>query len=199
MDLQLSGPCRQDSLRRELLQRGFSRRDFGKIALLLGGSAATLPFYGEAALAQLSQVKNIPPDAVKINANENPLGPAPEAIEAMQKVLAQGGRYAYNLTDEFRETLAAQSGLSSEHVLPFAGSSTRLTQAVLAFTSPTRSFVVCRPRLRSRRAAAKFIGAKTVKRAADQDAMPTTSRPWPRPTPMPAWSTSAIPTTRLAR
>ena len=86
MRTRLSNPCQHDFLR-----RGFSRRDFGKIAMLLGGGAATLPFYGEAALAQLSQVKNIPPDAVKINANENPLGPAPEAIEAIAAG-AQSGR-----------------------------------------------------------------------------------------------------------
>ena len=40
---------------RELLARGFSRRDFFKVASLMG-AAASLPFYGEAALAQLSQV-----------------------------------------------------------------------------------------------------------------------------------------------
>ena len=34
-------------------------------------------------MAQLSKTGPIPPDAVKINANENPLGPCPEAIEAI--------------------------------------------------------------------------------------------------------------------
>ena len=64
---------------------------------------AVAPCWNEAALAQLSAVKNIPPDAVKINANENPLGPAPGALEAIARVLADGGRYSYNLTDEFCE------------------------------------------------------------------------------------------------
>ncbi len=61
--------------RRELLQRGFSRRDFGRIAALLtaGGS---LPFYNESVLAQgLSALPSLPPDAVRLNANENPMGP----------------------------------------------------------------------------------------------------------------------------
>ncbi len=127
------------------------------------GAGATLPFYGESALAQLSQLKNIPPDAVRINANENPLGPAPEAIEAMLAVLSNGGRYSYGLTDEFRETMAAQSNLAPEQVLPFAGSSAPLTQSVLAFTSPSRSFVTCDPGYESGELAARFIGAKVIR------------------------------------
>jgi histidinol-phosphate/aromatic aminotransferase/cobyric acid decarboxylase-like protein len=157
MKLRLSAAVKQN-----FLERGFSRRDFGRIALL-AGAGATLPFFGEAALAQLSQVKGMPADAVKINANENPLGPAPEAIEAVRAVLAQGGRYSYGLTDEFRETLAAQSGLSSDHVAAFPGSSAPLTQSVLAFTSPERSFVVCDPGYEAGELAARFIGAKVTR------------------------------------
>jgi histidinol-phosphate aminotransferase len=148
--------------RQRFLERGFSRRDFGKIAALMSGAAA-LPFYNEAALAQLSQVKGMPADAVKINANENPLGPAPEAIEAMTRILADGGRYSYGLTDEFCQTLAEQEGLPVDHVRAFAGSSAPLTQSVLAFTSPTRSFVTCDPGYESGEAAARYIGAKTTR------------------------------------
>ncbi|MBX7169281.1 MAG: pyridoxal phosphate-dependent aminotransferase, partial [Pirellulales bacterium] len=145
---------------RDFLRRGFSRRDFGRIAALLGAGAA-LPFYGEAALAQLSQVGEIPPDAVKINANENPLGPCPQAIEAIQAVLAKGGRYCYDLTDKFKQLLAAQEGLDVGQVAAFAGSSAPLTQAVLAFTSPTKSFVTADPGYEAGELAARFIGAKT--------------------------------------
>lgn len=151
-----------ERFQREFLERGFSRRQFGRIAALLG-AGATLPFYGEAALAQLSQVKDMPADAVKINANENPLGPAPEAIEAMTAILKQGGRYDYGLTDEFRDALAADAGLAPQYVQPFAGSSAPLTQAVLAFTSPERSFVTCEPGYEAGERAAKFIGAKVIR------------------------------------
>ena len=41
---------------------------------MMGAGAAALPFYNEPALAQLSKV-DAPPDAVLLNANENPLGP----------------------------------------------------------------------------------------------------------------------------
>jgi histidinol-phosphate aminotransferase len=147
----------------ELLKRGFSRRHFGRVATLMGAGAASLPFFGEHALAQLSQVKGMPADAVKINANENPLGPCQEAMDAIHSVAKMGGRYTYELTDEFRETLAAQSGVMPNAVLPYPGSSAPLHQTVLGFCSPTKSFVTADPGYEAGERAAKFIGAKVVK------------------------------------
>lgn len=144
---------------RELLARGFSRRDFFRIASLMG-AAASLPFYGEAALAQLSNVGEIPPDAVLINANENPLGPCPQAIAAMGEILKQGGRYHFEKTGQLCNLLAAQENLSPDQVQVFAGSSGPLVQAVVAFTSPSKSFVVADPGYEAGEHAARFIGAK---------------------------------------
>jgi histidinol-phosphate aminotransferase len=76
----------------DLLKRGFSRRSFGRLASVVAAGAA-LPFYNERALAQLSMVKSMPADAVKINANENPMGPCPEAADAIYNVVKKGGRY----------------------------------------------------------------------------------------------------------
>src|SRR5215510_8638340 len=93
---------------RDLANRGFSRRSFGRIAAMMSAGAA-LPLMTEPALAQLSRIRGaIPADAVKIDANENPLGPCKEAIDAIHGVLSQGGRYVYDETDKFVETLAEQ-------------------------------------------------------------------------------------------
>jgi histidinol-phosphate/aromatic aminotransferase/cobyric acid decarboxylase-like protein len=146
----------------DFLKRGFSRRSLGRIAAMLT-TGATLPFFNEPALAQLSMVKSMPPDAVKINANENPLGPCPEAAEAIYKVIKGGGRYMYEETFAFRETLAEGEGLKPSYVQPFAGSSAPLHQAVLAFTGPNKSFVTGDPGYEAGERAAKFIGAKVVK------------------------------------
>ncbi len=63
----------------ELLKKGFSRRALGRFATMITAGAA-LPFYNEPVMAQLSRVRGaMPADAVIINANENPLGPCPEA------------------------------------------------------------------------------------------------------------------------
>src|SRR2546426_339606 len=125
----------------ELLKRGFTRRSFGRFATLLT-AGATLPFYNESALAQLSDVGTIPPDAVKINANENPLGPCPEAADAIHNVVKKGGRYLYEETGTFVKTTAEIEGLKPDYVMPFAGSSDPLHRIVLAFCSPEKSLVV---------------------------------------------------------
>ena len=144
--------------------RGMSRRAFGRV-LALATAGAALPFYSEASLAraQLSNAGPLPPGAVKINANENPLGPCAEAAEAVRRVAAHGGRYMYGDTDAFAEALAARLGVKPQYVLPFAGSSDPLHRAVLAFTSPARSFVVADPGYEAGGRAAAFVGARVHK------------------------------------
>jgi histidinol-phosphate aminotransferase len=123
-------------------------------------AGATLPFHGESALAQLSMVSNMPADAVKINANENPMGPCPEAAEAMYSVVKKGGRYMYEETFIFQKALADQEGVKPNYVQAYAGSSLPLHHAVMAFTGPAKSFVTADPGYEAGERAAEFIGAK---------------------------------------
>jgi histidinol-phosphate aminotransferase len=144
------------------LSGAISRRGFGRLAML-ATAAATLPFYSEATLAQLSRVGPMPEGAVKINANENPLGPCPEAAEAIHQMVQKGGRYLYEETDTFSKLLAEQEGVKPDYILPFAGSSDPLHRTVLAYTSPTKSLVMGDPGYEAGARAAEFIGAKVVK------------------------------------
>jgi histidinol-phosphate aminotransferase len=148
--------------KREFLKRGFSRRTLGRFATLLG-AGATLPFYNEPAMAQLSAIGRLPAGAVKINANENPMGPCKEALEAMHKGLVDGGRYLYEETFDFAKLLGEQEGLKPEYVLPFPGSSDPLHRAVMAFTSPSKSFVQADPGYEAGGRAADFVGSKVVR------------------------------------
>src|SRR6266568_8484573 len=85
--------------------RGFSRRDIGRIASLIT-AGATLPFYNEYAMAQDAEQRMtrgaggarraIDPEMVRISSNENPMGPCKEGLEAMAKVAPQGWRYSPN-------------------------------------------------------------------------------------------------------
>lgn len=147
---------------KDLISRGFSRRNFGRISAMLA-AGATLPFYNEPALAQLSMIGPLPPDAVKINANENPLGPCPEAAEAIYNVIRKGGRYLYEETFTFAKVLASQEGVAPDFVMPFAGSSDPLHRAVLGFTSPTKSLVMADPGYEAGSRAAEFVGSKVVR------------------------------------
>jgi histidinol-phosphate aminotransferase len=154
--------CLNTEQKRDLQERGFSRRNFGRIATMLTAGAA-LPFYNEPAMAQLSAIRGpMPPDAVKINANENPLGPCPEAVAAIHAILPNGGRYLYEETFGMQEILAEQEGVKANYVQPYAGSSAPLHQAVLAFTSPTKPFVTADPGYEAGERAARFIGAKVI-------------------------------------
>ena len=114
-------------------------------------------------MAQLSKVTNVPPGAVMINANENPLGPCPEAMEAVHNIVAKGGRYLYGETDKLQTAMAQQEGLDLESVRIFVGSSPALHQAVLAFTSPTRPLVTADPGYEAGGRAAEFIGSPVIK------------------------------------
>src|SRR5580693_4452220 len=151
----------------DLLKRGFSRRSFGRLATVITAGAA-LPFYNERALAQLSMVRNLPSDAVKINANENPMGPCPEAAEAIHAIVQKGGRYLYEETFAMASTLAEQEGVkfswdpSASYVQAFAGSSDPLHRAVLAFCSKDKPFVVADPGYEAGARAAKYIGASVI-------------------------------------
>jgi len=150
----------------DFLQRerghGLTRRDFVRMATLLT-AGASLPFYNELTLAQdLKAIASIPPDAVRLNANENPMGPCPAALEAIRAIVPQGGRYHFDQTQAFAEAMAASEGLPATHVLPAAGSSDPLHRCVLAFTSPSRPLVIANPGYEAPERAAKFVGAKVI-------------------------------------
>jgi histidinol-phosphate aminotransferase len=153
--LRLDQPCNPPE--------GLTRRDFARMAALLAAGAA-LPFYNESTLAQdIKAIARIPPDAIKLNANENPLGPCPDALEAIRKVVPLSGRYLFHETYAFVETMAASEGLPTSHVLPSAGSSDPLHRAVLAFTSPSRPLITAEPGYEAPEGAARFMKAKVIK------------------------------------
>jgi histidinol-phosphate aminotransferase len=146
---------------KDFLKRGFSRRSFGRIATVLA-AGSTLPFYNESAMAQLSKVDNVPTDAVMINSNENPLGPSKEALEAVHRIAANGGRYMYGETDKVQKLLSEQEGVKLDYIRIYPGSSAPLHQAVLAFTSPDKPLVMADPGYEAGARAARFIGSKVV-------------------------------------
>ena len=81
-----------------------SRRSFMQMATAAVGAVPILSeshfAWAQSRRGGLPFPTNIPPDAVLINANENPLGPCAAACEAIAKVVPMGGRYdhALNLT-----------------------------------------------------------------------------------------------------
>lgn len=152
-----------------------SRRSFLRYAAM----AAATPILTEAHLARAAQaaIKPAPtggrrhdfflappPDAVLINANENPLGPCQAARDAIAKLVPTGGRYdLYGETDKLIKTFSSQHNLSEDHMAVYAGSSEPLHYTVLAFTSPERGLVIADPSYEAPMAAAMSSGAKIHK------------------------------------
>ncbi len=174
------------------LHSGRSRRSF----LRLAGLAAAVPLLSETQLAHAALLEPqaatplhtipksshrhggrasklagaIPADAVFINANENPMGPSPAAIAAIAAAAAKGGRYdPANYVDTLTDLVAKQNGISPESVAIYAGSTEPLHFSVLAFTSPTRPYVMADPGYEAGATAALDSGAKVIRTALTKD------------------------------
>ena len=134
-----------------LLRKGFSRRQLGRIASLLTAGAA-LPFYNEFAMAQDAQRRMgmgrrmMDPDTVRINQNENPMGPCKEGLEAMFQIAPKGWRYSPgNEQGELTQAIAEVEGVPANCISLYAGSSDPLHRVSCAFTSPGHSWTMGDP------------------------------------------------------
>ena len=140
----------------------FSRRSFLHSSAAAASAALACRILTEPMLAY-AQLKSPPKGGVLLNANENPLGPAAVARQAVANITPDGGRYHFDLTEELVSTFAQQQDLKPEYVLAFAGSSPALYYAVAAFTSPRASFVTADPGYEAGTHAAEAVGARVVK------------------------------------
>lgn len=113
--------------RRSLIALGAALPLFGRLETALAGPAA------------------VPSDQVLLNYNESPYGPAPAAREAMQRGIADSGRYPYADMYALAALFARQHGIADDQVMVCAGSMAALRYAVLAFTGPERGVVMATP------------------------------------------------------
>ncbi len=139
-----------------------TRRSFLQVSAAAAAVAVGFRIVTEPMLAAAAS-RPYPKDAVLINANENPLGPCGVACGAVNDVASQGGRYSFWMTDDLLKTFSAMEGLKPHYLSAFPGSSGLLHYAVLAFTSPTKSYVTADPGYEAGAHAAKIAGARIVK------------------------------------
>ncbi len=146
-----------------------SRRSFLQLGVA-GPAVLASGILGESFFAASVRAASLPrgpfpKDAVIIDANENPLGPCSVAREAIAEISGDCGRYSFWLTEDLAKRFAAQEGLKPEYVRPFPGSGEPLHFSVLAFTSPSKSYVTADPGYEAGMHAAKISGARVVKTA----------------------------------
>ncbi len=128
-----------------LISGQLSRRDFSRL-LALGAAGIALPRGStEGQLAYTALRGLVPPNAIRINSNENPLGPSDAALSAMQALGAEDGRYPFAPEKALEKHIAELEGLPAGYVELYNGSSDPLHRAVLAFTEPGKAYVYGEP------------------------------------------------------
>ena len=98
--------------------------------------------------AATGQASAAPTNAVRLNSNENPVGPSAKVMDAMLAVLPISCRYpdkAPNAEPALVEVIAKVNGTVAANVVWGGGSGELLAAAVRAFTSPTKPLVTAWP------------------------------------------------------
>jgi histidinol-phosphate aminotransferase len=141
----------------DLLQRGYNRRDLGRIAALLGlGAVAAKPAW--AAAAQTA------PGKVLIDSNECWTGPMEPGQAAARAIIARSNRYEPgNERDKFIAAVVEADGVPADHVSPWPGSSDPLSRAVVTFASPQRGLVTADPTFELAWTTAEYLGVPIKK------------------------------------
>jgi len=100
-------------------------------------------------------------DVVTISMNENPLGPAPAAVEAVRAVAGIANRYHYEFTQQAVNTILDQFGMKHGYVGLFPGSAGALNLALLSNIGPGKPLVYGDPSYEMVPQAAGFVNAPT--------------------------------------
>ncbi|MCJ2178182.1 pyridoxal phosphate-dependent aminotransferase [Novosphingobium album (ex Hu et al. 2023)] len=145
----------------ELISRGYSRRQLGRIAALLGGGIA-LAGSAESAFAQQSAKAVV--GAVRIGSNECWTGPLPAGAEAAMLIVAQGNWYEPdNEHAKLFDAVSKVEGVPVDRILAWPGSSDPLARVPITFASPKRGIVTADPTYESIWRTGAWIGAKVTK------------------------------------
>lgn len=134
----------EQPIQQDLLQRGYNRRDVGRIAALFGAGVAVAqagrPAWAAAAPAPA------PATRVLLDSNECWTGPMTAGIRAAEDIMARCNRYLPgDEREDFIRAVTAVEGVGHDWVSPWPGSSDPLSRTVVTFCSPTRGLVSADP------------------------------------------------------
>jgi histidinol-phosphate aminotransferase len=144
----------------DLLSRGYSRRQMGKIAAVFGMGAAAAATMGRPAWASAGIPDAAPSAKVRIGANECWTGPLAPGQAAAAGIIAMGNRYApHNERGDFIKAVMQVENVPYDHVAPWPGSSDPLSRAVVTFCSPSKALVTADPTFELAGRTAAWLGA----------------------------------------
>jgi histidinol-phosphate aminotransferase len=148
--------------REELGERGFSRRQIGRIAMLLGAGAAASQMLPGPVEAQQSARAMV--GGVRIGSNECWTGPFEEGVAAAAANAVAGNRYEPdNDHAKLFAAVAAVEGIPAEYVLAWPGSSDPLSRSVITFCSPEHGLVTGNPSYEQSWGTAAWLGLKPTR------------------------------------
>ncbi|MBA3270181.1 MAG: aminotransferase class I/II-fold pyridoxal phosphate-dependent enzyme [Acidobacteria bacterium] len=110
-------------------------------------------------------------NVIRIASNENPLGPGQHVVDVIVGKFPEAGRYPFNAREQepvLVKALASKLGMTNDQIVLGAGSGEILSNAVRAFTSPTKPLATAWPTFENPRDTARKIGAEV--RAVELDA-----------------------------
>ena len=102
------------------------------------------------------------PVVAKLSSNENPWGPSPKAIAAMQDVIAEGHRYPDPASTALREALGAKYDVNPAHIICGTGSDEILHMVASAFAGPGDEIIHVRHGFAVYEGATRRVGATPV-------------------------------------
>jgi histidinol-phosphate aminotransferase len=103
-----------------------------------------------------------PEDIIKLASNENPLGPSPKAIEAMQQAVQQVHIYPDGASYRLRQALAKKHGVEMENLILGCGSNEIIEFIGHAFLKPGDQIITAEHAFLVYKLMAKVFGAETL-------------------------------------
>jgi histidinol-phosphate aminotransferase len=100
---------------------------------------------------------------IRIASNENPLGPGQHVLDVIVGEFPEAGRYPFNAREQepvLVKAIASKHGVSNDQVVLGPGSGEILSNAVRAFTSPTKPLATAWPTFENPRDTAQKIGTQ---------------------------------------
>ena len=129
-------------------------------ALAVVGTAPSPPAGRGMSVGDMSTLGGgLPDNVVVISLNENPLGPAPSALDAIRQTAALGNRYRGDILQKTVSTAAELFGLQREYVGLFPGSAGPLNLALASNLGPDRPLVYADPSYEQGPSVADMVGA----------------------------------------
>ncbi|TAI47719.1 pyridoxal phosphate-dependent aminotransferase [Flagellimonas allohymeniacidonis] len=135
---------------------GFAENWKAPLQLDAQGNAMYSPFFKEYLLDDL---REFPILSAKLNANENPYGPSPKALEAFTAAAPKGNRYAWKELFQLVNKIAEFEGVQDKNIMMGPGSSDLLEKTAMVLFMNGGNVVSADPAYMSLIRVAESVGA----------------------------------------